>query len=94
MTLAHFITVLAGVLALLGLVGIFGGAWATRAPQRHRMFRAGSMAMGTAGLVLLVGGLIGAADTGQLLGGVMLLIFGTAISLPAPDQPVARASRT
>ena len=94
MTIAHFMTGLAGVLALLGLVGIFGGAWARRSPHRHASFRAGSVAMGSAGLVLLSGSLVGAVDTGQLFGGVMLILFATAISLPVTDQPAARASRT
>ncbi len=97
MTIGDFVTILAGVLALIGLIGIFGGAWAKRLPQRHRIFRAGSVAMGSAGLVLLVAGLLGHAETGQMLGGLMLLIFGTAISLPGaqqPNVPAARVSRT
>ena len=83
MTMQLSITIIAGMLALIGLVGILAGAAGQRSLLRARIFRTGSVAMGSAGLVLLLGGLLGAADTGQIFGGLMLLIFGTAVSLPA-----------
>ena len=92
MTMTSSISILAGVLAAIGLAGIMVGASGQRTSLRARTFRAGSIAMGSAGLVLLFGGLLGVADTGQIFGGLMLLIFGTAVSLPATKSTVASES--
>ena len=88
MTMTLSISIIAGVLAAIGLAGIMVGASGQRTPWRARTFRTGSIAMGSAGLVLLLGGLLGVADTGQIFGGLMLLIFGTAVSLPATKGTV------
>ena len=91
MTVQFSITLLAGILSLTGLIGIVAGAAGQRTTLRKRAFRVGSVAMGMAGLVLLLGGLFGVADTGQMFGGVMLLIFGTAVGLPAATEAKATA---
>jgi len=82
MTLEWYVTFCAGVLATVGLVGIFAGAWLRSAPVGARSFAIGRVAMGLAGLLMLLAWLVGAAEIDQLFGGLMLLIFGTAVSLP------------
>ena len=82
MTVDVVITIAAGILAAVGLGGILVGAAYAGAPKRFAIFRAGSGSMAAAGIVLLLAGITGHADFGQMSGGLMLLIFGTAVSLP------------
>lgn len=83
MTINILVTIMAGVLAAIGIGGMLTGAASRREPFRQRSFRVGCVAMGLGGLVLLLAGLAGYGDSGQIFGGLMLLIFGTAVSLPA-----------
>ena len=96
MTIDALITLAAGILAMVGLFGILLAAAAPRLPARQRVFRTGSVAMGLAGVVLLLGGLMGHADMGQMVGGFMLIVFGTAIGLPktVPDDTPAGTAPT
>jgi hypothetical protein len=50
---------------------------------RRRSFRVGSVAMTIAGVVLMVASLAGLAATDQIFGGLMMVLFGTGVSLPA-----------
>ncbi len=82
MTSATIVTLVAGLLAALGFSGILFGAAVRTSPHRQRIFRFGSIAMAVGGLVLMLGAMIGVSDGSNLFGGLMMLIFGTAVSLP------------
>lgn len=83
MTLAMIMTVTAGVFAAVGLGGVLIGASHAHSAGGKRSFLIGSMALALAGLVMLVSGMTGLGGSSELFGGLMLLIFGTAITLPA-----------
>ena len=89
MSMMFAISLTTGFLALIGLCGILMGATLTSLQARHRIFRIGTVAMTAAGLIMLLGGLIGFADAGMIFGGLMLVIFGTATSLPKDSDPAS-----
>jgi hypothetical protein len=86
MDLAFLVSLAAGMLAAIGLVGIIGGASSRRTAAGRRWFRIGSIAMTIAGLAAMVAGLGGIGGVDQLFGGLMMTIFGTAVSLPKDDD--------
>ncbi|WP_374139714.1 hypothetical protein [Sphingomonas sp. 32-62-10] len=79
---AFIVSLITAALALVGIIGIIGGASFRNRRAGPRMFRTGSIAMAGAGLVAIIASLIGIVATDQLFGGIMMLIFGTAVSLP------------
>jgi hypothetical protein len=76
------VTVFVGLLATVGIGGIIGGAAATAPSVRRRSFTVGSVAMTVAGVALMLSSIAGLKDTNALLGGFMMMIFGTGVSLP------------
>lgn len=88
------VSLLTGTLALVGIVGIIGGASLRERRAGPRLFRIGSIAMGGAGLVSIIASLIGVVGADQLFGGIMMLIFGTAVSLPKATGDAPRAIPT
>lgn len=83
MTVAMIMTVMAGLLSAIGLGGVLIGAARPGREGSKRIFLIGSMSLTLAGLVMLVSGMIGVGGTSELFGGLMLIIFGTSITLPA-----------
>ncbi len=99
MNIAFYVSLVIGVLALIGLVGIIGGASmrgksVKGAASGQRIFRVGAVAMTIAGLVGILAGLFGVVGTDQVFGGLMMLIFGTAVSLPKQGAMTSRAAPT
>lgn len=82
MDLAFWVALISALLAAVGLMGIIGGASFAGRPVGPRVFRIGSMAMTAAGIIVLVSSLADLLSADQLFGGVMMIIFGTAVSLP------------
>ena len=91
MSLSYVITLLAGLLAAVGLFGVLGGAAMPAGAGRLRVFRVGAVALTLAGLVECAGSIAGAAGTDALVIGILLLVFGTGVSIgPArPGKPQA-----
>jgi len=83
MTFGSLITITVGLLAAIGLVGIFGGAVRARQSGGKRSFRIGSIAMTLAGLVLMLASITGVVEGDKIFGGLMMLIFGTSVALPS-----------
>ncbi len=101
MNVAFYVTLVSGLLALIGLVGIISGAsmrgrmakgGVGRAASGQRVFRTGAAAMTMAGLVGILAGVFGIVGTDQIFGGLMMLIFGTAVSLPKQGSALNRAA--
>ena len=91
MDVAFYVTLVTGVLALIGLVGIIGGAASNGTAGGVRLFRVGAAAMTLAGLAGIIAGLFGIVEASQLFGGLMMLIFGTSVSLPKRGGAIGSA---
>jgi len=77
-----FITVSAATLAAIGLAGLLLSAGMTNGDRRRQALRVGTRAMGLSGLTLMLGGLVGWADTNALFGGLIMVVFASGVSLP------------
>ena len=87
MSLSYLITLLGGLLAAVGLLGVLGGAAMPAGAGRLRVFRVGAVALTLAGLVELAGSLAGVGGSDSLVIGMMLRVFGTGVSAgPARDN--------
>jgi hypothetical protein len=94
MYMTWFATLVAGLLSMIGLGGIFTGVVLRAERLRSRAFRIGTVALTFSGLVLMLGSLIGWLGTNEMFGGLLLLMFGTGARLmplkpahaPAPER--------
>lgn len=96
--MALFLTVAAGLLAAIGLGAVLIGASLRRganggSDRGRGMFRVGTVALTLAGLVLLLGSMIGIDTPSGMFAGLMLVLFGTTVSLP-PARTGATATRS
>lgn len=91
---ALLVTIAIGLLAAIGLAGMLVGAAMGTAPWRHGSFRLGRVAMTGAGVLSLVAGLAGLAPVEQVLGGLMMVLFGTGASLPDTQRALAPTVRS
>jgi hypothetical protein len=92
MSMSWFVTITAGLLVLIGVVGMVAAVASKAAARRSRLFRAGSFALTAAGLVLMGASLTGWAGSNELFGGLMLTLFGSGASLAPQKKPDAPAS--
>ena len=86
MSMTWFATMAAGLLAMIGLGGVFAGILLKAEPRRRQVFRIGTVGLTLSGLVLLLGSLIGWLGSNEMFGGLLLVVFGTGASL-MPLQP-------
>lgn len=91
---ALLVTVAIALLAAIGLVGTLVGAAMSNASWRRGSFRLGRVAMTGAGVLSLVAGLAGLAPVEQMLGGLMMVLFGTGASLPDTQRAPALTVRS
>jgi hypothetical protein len=88
------VTITIGLFAAIGLAGMLLGAAFVTVPWRHRSFRLGNVAMTGAGALSMVAGLAGLAPVEQVLGGLMMVLFGTGASLPDTQRALAPVVRS
>ncbi len=81
MSMTWFATLSAGLLALVGLGAVFTAFVLRTEPRRSTVFRIGTVGLTLAGLVLMLGSVIGWLGSNEMFGGLMLLVFGTGSSL-------------
>lgn len=79
---AHWlITVFAGCLAAIGLVGTMFGAMVNASSVLRQCFTTGRWCLCLAGLLLMLGSLVGILETSELFNGLLMVLFGSGASL-------------
>ncbi len=95
MSIAWFLALAAGILASIGVVGLFMTAAFKDEGRRNLCFRVGASGFTLGGLVLMLGAVAGQLETSCLYGGLLMAVFGTGANLlPSrmykaenPDEP-------
>ncbi len=77
---------LIATMVLVAFVAVITGAAAKSEKGRARL-RLGAMALGVAGLLMIVAGFLNGGDLSLISGGFLLIVFGTGVEVAKAGKP-------
>jgi len=94
MSLSWLMTVAVVVLATIGVAAMLSSVVLPSSEKQGRAIKLASVSLTSAGLILMVDGIVGLGTSNAVLVGLFMMVFGSSISpAPTPENADAKIER-